>query len=65
MDNPKSFLGVDLPEEVDLVELAILRKQLQNAAKVQLPGNKVAESTIDHILTNSYGAAPTRHSDDV
>jgi hypothetical protein len=59
MDNPKSFLGVDLPEEVDLVELAILRKQLQNAAKVQLPGNKVAESTIDHILTNSYGAAPT------
>lgn len=58
LDNPKSFLGIDLPEEADLVELATLRVKLKNAAEVQLPNNNIADSAIDHILTNSYGAAP-------
>ena len=44
LDNPKSFLGIDLPEEADLVELATLRVKLKNAAEVQLPNNNIADS---------------------
>lgn len=58
MDNPKSFLGIDLPEEVDLTELNTLRNTLNIAASTQLPDSKIVSSVIDHILTNSYGAAP-------
>ena len=58
MDNPESFLGIDLPEEVDLTELNRLRNTLNIAASTQLPDSKIVSSVIDHILTNSYGAAP-------